>query len=152
VSSSNCRECWSTCPPCSVHNCRLLSTKFSTLLSVNRRIRLYFRLPRDVGEICALLGCYAASTLKIDLISCPEPSARIYHYALRNKSEELRSQTSPAQSVWFVLKIRQRAFKLFEVYRTFLPICTVSTVVKAMGMYCGTVLACNSMALIQSFI
>jgi hypothetical protein len=55
---------------------------------------------RDVNEICALLGCYAASCgnclpkfrdswpLKMGPIRCPETSVNNYHTTLRNITEE----------------------------------------------------------------
>ena len=50
---------------------------------------------RDAVEIYALLSPYASSPLKIGLIDCTETSAKIYHYKLRNKPDERRSQTTP---------------------------------------------------------
>jgi uracil phosphoribosyltransferase len=49
---------------------------------------------RDVDEICALLGYYAASSrpLKMGPIRCPETSVNNYHMTPRNIPEEHRCE------------------------------------------------------------
>jgi hypothetical protein len=53
-----------------------------------------FRLPPEIDEMCALLGCKSQSTtwpLKMRPIGCPDTSVQNYHSTLRNIPNEHRS-------------------------------------------------------------
>jgi len=54
---------------------------------------------REIDEIHALLGYYAASSCDFLPVGCPETSARNDHYWLRNNPEE-RSSQNAACCVW----------------------------------------------------
>jgi hypothetical protein len=65
-------------------------------------------------------------------IGCPETSARIYHYMLRNNPEERRSQTTPTFCISVLIRSadeKESIQRRYKVYCTFLPICTVRSVV-----------------------
>jgi hypothetical protein len=66
------------------------------------RLYLYFRFHRDVDEICALLGYYAASCGNCLPTRCPETSVDNYHMMPRNIPEERRSQLI---CTWYVIPI-----------------------------------------------